>query len=109
NLTVCAATFQLRTAAALLPTVESSVIVSGPTSSTVNLSPVPLVLFGHVQNVGGAFLGSGVVAWLYNPLQANTSLSRVLPGTVTASLFHFETARGPSPATTTLLLGEACH
>ena len=104
NLTLWDATFQLRTSAALLPTVESSVIVSGPTSSTVNLSPVPLVLFGHVQNVGGAFLGSGVVAWLYNPLQANTSLSRVIPGTVTASFFQFETARVPSPATYTLIV-----
>src|SRR5206468_257253 len=104
NLTLWDATIQLRTSAALLPTVESSVIVSGPTSSTVNLSPVPLVLFGHVQNVDGAFLGSGVVAWLYNPLQANTSLSRVIPGTVTASFFQFETARVPSPATYTLIV-----
>src|SRR5438876_565731 len=103
NLTLWDATFQLRTSAALLPTVESSVIVSGPTSSTVNLSPVPLVLFGHVQNVSGAFLGSGVVAWLYNPLQANTSLSRLIPGTVTASFFQFETARVPS-ATYTLIV-----
>src|SRR5438046_6925756 len=104
NLTLWDATFQLRTSAALLPTVESSVIVSWPPSSAVNLSPVPLVLFGHVQNVGGAFLGSVVVAWLYNPLQANTSLSRVIPGTVTASFFQFETARVPSPATYTLIV-----
>src|SRR5439155_4308708 len=37
NLTVWDATFQLRTSAALLPTVESTVAVSGPTSVTVNL------------------------------------------------------------------------
>src|SRR2546425_7770649 len=96
NLTLWDATFQLRTSASLLPTVESSVIVSGPTSVTVNLAPVPLALFGHVQNPSGAFLGSGVVAWLYNPLQANTSLSRLIPGTVTASFFQFESARVPS-------------
>src|SRR6267143_2384054 len=38
NLTVWDATFQLRTSAALLPTVESTVVVSGPTSFTVNLA-----------------------------------------------------------------------
>ncbi len=108
NLTLWDATFQLRTSAALLPTVESSVIVSGPTSSTVNLAPVPLVLFGHVlghvQNTNDTFLGSGVVAWLYNPLSANTSISRLIPGTVTASFFQFETARVPGPATYTLIV-----
>src|SRR5205807_1242107 len=77
-----------------------------PTSNlavTVNLSPVPLVLFGHVQNSSNYFLDSGVVAWLYNPLAANTSLSRLIPGTVTASFFQFETARVPS-ATYTLIV-----
>src|SRR3989475_3971461 len=103
NLTLWDASFQLRTSAALLPTVESTVAVSGPTSVTVNLSPVPLALFGHVQN-SSDFLGSGVVAWLYNPLAANTSLSRLIPGTVTASFFQFETARVPSPATYTLIV-----
>src|SRR5439155_15802355 len=102
NLTLWDATFQLRTSAALLPTVESTVALSGPTSVTVNLSPAPLVLFGHVQNSSNYFLDSGVVAWLYNPLAANTSLSRLIPGTVTASFFQFETARVPSPATYTL-------
>jgi len=104
NLTVWDATFQLRTSASLLPTVESSVIVSGPTSVTVNLATVPLVLFGHAVDTNHTFLGSGVVAWLYNPLQANTSLSRLIPGTVTASFFQFETARVPSPATYTLIV-----
>ena len=103
NLTVWDATFQLRTSAALLPTVESTVVVSGPTSFTVNLASVPLVLFGHVQNPSGAFLGSGVVAWLYNPLAANTSLSRLIPGTVTASFFQFETARVPNAAYTLIV------
>src|SRR3989440_2306374 len=103
NLTVWDATFQLRTSAALLPTVESTVAVSGPTSVTVNLSPVPLALFGHVQN-SSDFLGSAVVAWLYNPLAAKTSLSRLIPGTVTATFFQFVTARGPSPATYTLIV-----
>jgi len=103
NLTVWDATFQLRTSAALLPTVESSVVVSGPTSVTVNLGPVPLVLFGHVQNPGGAFLGSGVVAWLYDPAAANTSISRLIPGTVTASFFQFETARVPNAAYTLIV------
>src|SRR5437879_989779 len=104
NRTVWDATFQLRTSASLLPTVESSVIVSGPTSVTVNLATVPLVLFGHAVDTNHTFLGSGVVAWLYNPLQANTSLSRLIPGTVTASFFQFETARVPSPATYTLIV-----
>src|SRR3989454_7135214 len=104
NLTVWDATFQLRTSAALLPTIEPTVIVSGPTSFTVNLAPVPLVLFGHVQNPSGAFLSAGVVAWLYNPLAANTSVSRLIPGTVSASYFQFETARVPSPATYTLIV-----
>src|SRR5438876_2081862 len=103
NLTLWDATFQLRTSAAPLPTVESTVAVSGPTSVTVNLSPVPLVLFGHVQNSSNYFLDSGVVAWLYNPLAANTSLSRLIPGTVTASFFQFDTARVPS-ATYTLIV-----
>src|SRR5438309_805084 len=104
NLTVWDATFQLRTSASLLPTVESSVIVSGPTSVTVNLATVPLVLFGHAVDTNHTFLGSGVVAWLYNPLQANTSLSRLIPGTVTACFFQFETARVPGPATSTLIV-----
>src|SRR2546421_7602637 len=96
NLTVWDATFQLRTSAAPLPTGGSAAIVGGSPSTTVNLSPVPLALFGHVQNSSGAFLGSGVVAWLSNPTLANTSLSRLIPGTVTASFFQFESARVPS-------------
>src|SRR5207253_3088076 len=79
-------------------------VVNGPTSVTVNLATVPLVLFGHAVDTNHTFLGSGVVAWLYNPLQANTSLSRLIPGTVTASFFQFETARVPSPATYTLIV-----
>lgn len=96
NLTAWDATFQLRTSAPLLPTIESTVIVSGPTSFTVNLAPVALALFGHVQNPSGAFLSAGVVAWLYNPAAANTSLSRLIPGTVSASYFQFESARVPA-------------
>jgi hypothetical protein len=104
NLTLWDATFQLRTSAALLPTIESTITVAvGSTNFTVNLAPVPLALFGHVLNPGGGFLSSGVVAWLYNPAAANTSISRLIPGTVSASYFQFESARVPA-ATYTLIV-----
>src|SRR5204862_450265 len=41
-------------------------------------------------------LSAGVVAWLYNPSAANTSISRLIPGTVSGSLYQFETARTPN-------------
>jgi hypothetical protein len=104
NLTLWNATFQLRTSAALFPTVESTVIVSGTTAFTVNLAVPPPVLSGHVLGPGGVFLSSGVVAWLYNPLAANTSISRLIPGTVSASYYQFETARVPN-AGYTLIIG----
>src|SRR5207302_5786804 len=91
NLTVWDATFQLRASAALLPTVESTITVtSGSTSFAVNLAPVALAVFGHVLDPSGGFVSAGVIAWLYNPAAANTSLSRLIPGTVSASYFQFE-------------------
>src|SRR5438034_1189167 len=41
-------------------------------------------------------VSAGVVAWLYNPSAANTSISRLIPGTVSGSLYQFETARTPN-------------
>jgi hypothetical protein len=105
NLTLWNGTFQLRTSAPLFSTIESTVVVSGSTSTSVNLAPVPLALFGHVLNPSGGFLSSGVVAWLYNPAAANTSISRLIPGTVSASYFQFEAARVLSPITYTLIVG----
>jgi PKD repeat protein len=104
NLTVWDATFQLRTSAPNLPSVESTVIVSGATSSTVNLNSVPVQLYGQVKNATGSFLSSGVVAWLYNPVEPATSISRLIPGTVRDSYYQFEDARVPDGPTYTLII-----
>ena len=95
NLTLWPATFTLRTSAPNLATVETSVDVSLTSSTTVTLAGTS-ILFGHVKNGNGTFLSSGVVAWLYNPSALNTSIARLIPGTVSGSLYKFETARTPT-------------
>jgi hypothetical protein len=99
NLTLWSATFQLRVSAPTFLTVEQSVDVSLVSAVTVPLSPTGAIeVFGQVKSPAGAFLSSGVVAWLYNPFTAgnNASIARLIPGTVSASSYQFETARVPN-------------
>src|SRR5205814_2258561 len=85
NLTLWPAVFTLRSSASAFATVESSVDVSAQSSVTVTLAGTS-VLFGHVRDPFNVPLSAGVVAWLYNPSAANTSISRLIPGTVSGSL-----------------------
>lgn len=95
NLTLWPAVFSIRASAAGLPTVEPTVDVSVVSSTIINLVAT-IKLFGHVTDLdSNEFLDVGVVAWLYDPSEANTSASRLIPGTVSGSLFQFETARVP--------------
>src|SRR5205809_554626 len=71
NLTLWAAPFLLRASAPDYQT-DLSVDVSTQSTATVNLVAGPR-LFGHVQNSSGAFLSSGVVAWLYDLSAPNSS------------------------------------
>jgi len=96
NLTLWPATFQLRVSAPTFLTVEQSVDVSTVSTVTVTLGGT-VELFGQVKSsTTGAFLSSGVVAWLYNPSAPASSISRLIPGTVSSSLYQFETARVPN-------------
>src|SRR5712692_2855093 len=99
NLTLWSATFLMRVSAPTFLTVEQSVDVSLVSAVTVPLSPTGAIeVFGQVKSPSGGFLSSGVVAWLYNPFTAgnNASISRLIPGTVSASSYQFETARVPN-------------
>ena len=96
NLTLWPASFQLRASAPSFVTIEQTVDVSAVSAVTLTLTGT-VELFGQVQSPSGAFLSSGVVAWLYNPFTAgNTSISRLIPGTVSNSFYQFETARVPN-------------
>jgi PKD domain-containing protein len=103
NLTVWDASFELRTSAAGLPTVESTVVVTGTTPFTVDLNSVPVDLYGQVKDANG-FLESGVVAWLYDPTAPVTSISRLIPGTVRDSYYQFEETRVPNGIPYTLII-----
>ncbi len=96
NLTLWPASFQLRASAPNFVTIEQTVDVSLVSAVTLTLTGT-VELFGQVQSQSGAFLSSGVVAWLYNPFTAgNASISRLIPGTVSNSFYQFETARVPN-------------
>src|SRR5204863_163538 len=89
-----------------LPFVDSVTVtlvdVSAPSSTTVSLAGTS-VLFGHVRDSDLVPISVGVVAWLYNPAAANTSISRLIPATVGGSLYQFETARTPNGAYTLIV------
>jgi len=96
NLTLWPASFELRASAPNFVTIEQTVDVSLVSAVTLTLTGT-VELFGQVQSQSGAFLSSGVVAWLYNPFTAgNASISRLIPGTVSNSFYQFETARVPN-------------
>lgn len=96
NLTLWPAVFSVRASASTLQTVEASVDVAAVAATTISLA-VSVELFGHVRDVdSGNFLRDGVVAWLYNPAQPNTSAARLIPATAKDSLFEFEDARVPA-------------
>src|SRR5438128_549355 len=96
NLTLWPASFQLRASAPNFVTIEQTFDVSLVSAVTLTLTGT-VELFGQVQSQSGAFLSSGVVAWLYNPFTAgNASISRLIPGTVSNSFYQFETARVPN-------------
>jgi 5-hydroxyisourate hydrolase-like protein (transthyretin family) len=93
NLTLWAGSFQLRTSAATYQTDQTTVDVSVTTSVTISLVAGSEV-FGHVTDPKGNFLGSGVVAWLYNPGASNTSTYRLIAAAVSSSLFDFHAPTG---------------
>jgi len=93
NLTLWAGSFQLRTSAATFQADQSTVDVSVTSSVTITLVAGSEV-FGQVTDVNGNFLGSGVVAWLYNPGASNTSAYRLVAATVSSSLFDIHAPAG---------------
>src|SRR6266571_6342032 len=100
NLTLWPAPFVIRAAAPDLQT-DQAVDVSGTSSITINLAPGPRI-FGQVRDTDGNFLGSGVVAWLYNPGAPASSLYRLIPAAVSASFYDIH-----APAGTYTLLVDA--
>ena len=101
NLTLWPAVFLIRASAPDYQT-DQSVDVSLTSSTTVNLVAGPRI-FGHVQDSSGAFL-DGVVAWLYNPGALNASAYRLIPATVSGSLYDIH-----APAGTYTLIVDADH
>src|SRR5213594_3127359 len=94
NLTLWSAQFLLRASAPDYQT-DQSVDVSTQSTTTINLVAGPR-LFGHVQDrSSGSFLGSGVVAWLYNPAASNSSAYKLIPAAVTGSFFDLHGPAGP--------------
>src|SRR5439155_13577291 len=100
NLTLWAAPFLLRASAPDYQT-DLSVDVSTQSTATINLVAGPR-LFGHVQNSSGAFLSSGVVAWLYDLSAPNSSANRLIPAAVSGSFFDLH-----APAGTYVLIVDA--
>ena len=92
NLTLWAARFLLRASAPDYQT-DQSVDVSTQSTATINLVAGPRV-FGHVQDSSGAFLSSGVVAWLYDPSAPNSSAYRLIPAAVSGSFFDLHAPAG---------------
>ena len=101
NLTLWAAVFLIRASAPDLQT-DQSVDVSLTSSTTINLVAGPRI-FGHVLDSSNNFL-DGVVAWLYNPGVANSSAYRLIPATVSGSLYDIH-----APAGTYTLIVDADH
>ena len=101
NLTLWAAVFLIRASAPDLQT-DQSVDVSLTSSTTINLVAGPRI-FGHVLDSSNNFL-DGVVAWLYNPTVANSSAYRLIPATVSGSLYDIH-----APAGTYTLIVDADH
>jgi len=93
NLTLWSGSFQLRTSAATYQTDSTTVDVSVTTSVTINLVGGNEI-FGQVTDSNGNFLGSGVVAWLYDPGAPITSAYRLIAGTVSASAFDIHAPAG---------------
>ncbi|HYY47574.1 MAG TPA: PKD domain-containing protein [Thermoplasmata archaeon] len=108
DLSLWATTFVVRASAPNLPTLDQSVDVAASSTATITLATTTDALFGHVTDSDGAPLTSGVVAWLYNPAAANTSLSRLIPATVHGSLYEFEASRAPA-GTYTLIVDADGH
>src|SRR5438093_5166621 len=84
NLTLWAGVFQLRTSAPFYQTDQSNVDVSGTSSVTISLIAGTGV-FGQVVDPDGNFLGSGVVAWPYNPSAPAPCASRLTPATTSSA------------------------
>ena len=93
NLTLWGAQFQLRTSAVGYATAVTPVDASSVSSTTISLSAGSSIV-GHVRNPSGQFLGTGVVGWLYDPTQPATSLYRLIPASVSGSLYQFSAPSG---------------
>lgn len=101
NLTLWPAVFLIRASAPDYQT-DQSVDVSGTSATTITLVAGPRI-FGHVLDSSNNFL-DGVVAWLYNPTVANSSAYRLIPATVSGSLYDIH-----APAGTYTLIVDADH
>ncbi len=100
NLTLWPAPFIIRAVAPDLQT-DQAVDVSSTSTTTINLVAGPRI-FGQVRDTEGNYLGSGVVAWLYNPGAPASSLYRLIPAAVSASFYDIH-----APAGTYTLLVDA--
>src|SRR5881396_1365959 len=101
NLTLWPAVFLIRASAPDLET-DQSVDVSLTSSTTINLVAGPRI-FGHVLDSSNNPLDA-VVAWLYNPAAPNSSAYRLIPATVSGSLYDIH-----APAGTYTLIVDADH
>src|SRR5438034_489410 len=101
NLTLWPAVFLIRASAPDLET-DQSVDVSLTSSTTINLVAGPRI-FGHVLDSSNNPLDA-VVAWLYNPAAPNSSAYRLIPATVSGSLYAIH-----APAGTYTLIVDAEH
>ena len=92
NLTLWPAPFVIRAVAPDFQT-DQAVDVSSTSTTTINLVAGPRI-FGQVRDTDGNFLGSGVVAWLYNPGAPASSLYRLIPAAVSASFYDIHAPAG---------------
>ena len=92
NLTLWPAPFVIRAIAPDFQT-DQAVDVRATSTTTVSLVAGPRI-FGHVQDTDGTFLGSGVVAWLYDPGAPPSSLYRLIPATISASFYDIHAPAG---------------
>src|SRR6266571_2694217 len=92
NLTLWPAPFVIRAVAPDFQT-DQAVDVSSMSTTTINLVAGPRI-FGQVRDTDGNFLGSGVVAWLYNPGAPASSLYRLIPAAVSASFYDIHAPAG---------------
>ena len=74
-----------------------------PSDQTLSLTPPETVnitltagvsIVGHAKNADGQFVKDGLTGWLYSPTDAKSSAAKVIPATVSDSLFNFSAPDG---------------